>query len=280
MAQAQQQQPPAHLEYRKYPPRRCLSLCGLFYLANLWNNLREAFNLRQIPNVAITMGFPSRKARSKSSNRAPGEILIEEWVASGAEKALVSIHPERFESAEQVALSTLFVIGNEVYGSRRNLGSLSLGVTMNKETGDLMYTDDEKGKHATGVLGTILKSLGEIPEGFAEMPEPKTRTAQTNRQLKFECGTCHQIIRSAGNHLEVLCMHGGKPEHGQPAAPFMQVQKAQVAVKPASDVVEAPQPVAPLTDTQNRINLGTLVRSGAAKIASHARNFGTEQVPA
>lgn len=222
------------------------------------------------------MGFPSRKARSKASNRAPGEILIEEWVASGAEKALVSIHPERFESAQQVALSTLFVIGNEVYGSRRNLGSLSLGVQMNKETGDLEYTTDDKGIHAKSVLGTILKSLGEIPDGFAEMPEPKQRGVQSNRQLKYECGTCHQIIRSAGNHLEVLCMHGGKPEHGSPAAPFVQIVKS--AAPPASAAVEAPpQPEPPLTDSQNRINLSKLVRSGSARIASHARNFGGEQ---
>lgn len=254
--------------------RHCRKVGGHFYLANLWVELRESFNLRQIPNVAITMGFPSRRARSKNSNRAPGEILIEEWVASGAEKALVSIHPERFESAQQVALSTLFVIGNEVYGSRRNLGSLTLGVQMNKETGDLEYTADDKGEHAKNVLGTIVKSLGDLPDGFAEMPEPKQRQAQSNRQLKYECGTCHQIIRSAGNHLEVLCMHGGKPEHGQPAAPFVQQQPKAAGTEPAQS--EA-QPTPPLTDTQNRANLVGLVKSGAARIVSHARNFGQEE---
>lgn len=250
-------------------------------MAQLWGALRDAFNLRQIPNVAITMGFPSRRARTKSSNRAPGEILIEEWVASGAEKALVSIHPERFESPEQVALSALFVIGNEVHGSRRNLGSLSLGVLMSKETGSLGYTTDEKGKHAKQVLATIVKSLGELPEGFTEMPEPAVR-AQTTRMLKYACATCKQVIRSAGNHLEVLCMHGGKPQHGQPATPFIQ-QQAKPKTQPAnsSAAPEPPQPANGEDDelspaAQNRVNLATLVRGGAARITSQARNFGQE----
>lgn len=222
------------------------------------------------------MGFPSRRARTKSSNRAPGEILIEEWVASGAEKALVSIHPERFESPEQVALSALFVIGNEVHGSRRNLGSLSLGVQMIKETGTLGYTADDKGKHANQTLNTILKSLGDLPEGFAEMPEPTVR-AQTTRMLKFMCVTCKQVIRSAGNHLEVLCMHGGKPEHGQPATPFVQQQpKAKTAQSSAAAEPPQPQPSALSPEAQNRVNLATLVRGGSARIASHARNFGVE----
>lgn len=225
------------------------------------------------------MGFPSRRARTKSSNRAPGEILIEEWVATGAEKALVSIHPERFRSPEQVALAALFVIGNEVHGSRRNLGSLSLGVQMSKENGSLGYTVDEKGKHANQTLTLILKSLGDLPEGFADMPEPSQRS-QTTRMLKFACATCGQVIRSAGNHLEVLCMHGGKPQHGQPAAAFtQQLPKAKAEVPAAAKVEEAVPEVsaAPLTDTQNRVNLARLVRSGSAKVASHARNFGQEE---
>lgn len=230
---------------------------GRFYLANLWSALRSEFNV-PIPNVCIAMGFPSRGARSKASRRAPGEILVQEWKGSAIETALVSIHPERFESVEQVALSVLFVVGNEVYGSRRNLGSETLGVTMNRETGDLEHTADDKGTHAQATLARIVRSLGAIPQGFAEMPEPKTR--QTTRLAKYTCNVCGKIMRGAGEMGKVL--------HGDDGGQFV------LQVKSAQSVVAAPEPPAP-TQAENIRNVMTAVRSGAAKVV-HGRNFGAE----
>jgi hypothetical protein len=222
------------------------------------------------------MGFPSRRARTRASNRAPGEILIEEWKGNDIEKALVSIHPERFKDVTQVALSTLFVIGNEVYGSRRNLGSNTLGVLMDKNTGNLVYASDDKGQHAKSTITNVVRRLGQIPEGFADMPEPKQRT-QTNRQLKYACQTCGTIIRSAGQALESLCLHGGKPQHGLAATPFVQSTKTTQSQTQPQAV--APVAVQELTPEQNILNATRLVKSGAAKVV-HGRNFGVEAATA
>lgn len=256
-----------------------LSLSGVFYLANLWNALRTTFNL-PIPDVCVTMGFPSRRARTRASLRSPGEILVTEWKGSNIEKALVSIHPERFESVEQVALSTLFVIGNEVYGSRRNLGSQTLGVTMNRENGDLVYTADDKGVHAKSTLSHIVKGLGVLPKGWTEMPEPKVR--QTTRMLKYACTTCQTVIRNAGGQLRALCLHNGTPQFGAapsefaPALPRTRGQRGSRAATPSVQPV-AQAPVAPVMSAsqENVVNAAKLVRSGAAKVV-HGRMFGQE----
>jgi hypothetical protein len=222
------------------------------------------------------MGFPSRRARTRASNRAPGEILIEEWKGGKAEKALVSIHPERFEDVTQVALSTLFIIGNEVFGSRRNLGSLNLGVVMNKENGDLGYTTDEKGHHAYNTLSAIVKRLGDIPEGFADMPEP-TKRAQVNRQLKYSCPTCGTIVRSAGQGLESLCLHGGKPQYGQSPAKFAlaPVTQRNAATEAAAQPQSTPAPAiaaAPVAAPAQARTARATRNTGANKTVG--RNFG------
>lgn len=240
------------------------NLSGVFYLANLWNALRNAFNLRTIPEVCITMGFPSRRARTRASNRAPGEILIEEWKGNTAEKALVSVHPERFQDVNQVALATLFIIGNEVYGSRRNLGSLTLGVQMDKQSGNLGYTADDKGKHAKTILTSVIRELGAIPEGFADIAEPAQRK-QVNRQLKYKCTLCGTIVRAASTTLDVLCLHGGKPEHGKMATKFALQANGNgevPAIQPAA--AAAPAPVAQPAPTE----------VAAPAIKSPGRNFG------
>lgn len=259
-APALPRQPP-ELSTKKPPLRMFLNLSGVFYLSNLWNALRSSFNL-PLPSVCITMGFPSRRARSRASNRAPGEILVQEWKGSDIEKALVSIHPERFSDVTQVALSTLFVVGNEVYGSRRNLGSHTLGVDMDKQTGDLIYSADDKGAHAEATLNSIIKQLGAPPQGFAELPEPKQR--QTTRMQKYVCNVCGKILRGAG----VM----GRVVHGDDNGLFVLQQTRQAAV-PA----QQSSPMSP----ENIQNVTRAVKAGVAKIAPpekapHGRMFGTE----
>jgi hypothetical protein len=266
-----------------------LSLSGVFYLANLWNALRSAFNLNMIPSVCITMGFPSRRARSSASNRAPGEILVNEWKGTAIEKALVSIHPERFNDVNQVALSALFVIGNEVYGSRRNLGSLTLGVEMDKTNGKLRTTSDEKGHHADVTLKNIIKHLGTVPQGFADMPEPQAR--QGTRLQKYACTVCGKPFRAAGEMGRVI--HGddgGQFVLSQPATQTSQTAQSSRQTRQPRQASAAPatQAAAPATataqpqrsaDAENRANMVAAVRAGAAKVV-HGRNFGVEEATA
>lgn len=223
------------------------------------------------------MGFPSRRARSRASNRAPGEILVQDWKGSDNEKALVSIHPERFEDVQQVARAVLFVIGNEVYGSRRNLGSLSLGIEMDRNTGDLMFTSDDKGKHAEVALNQIVRTLGAIPQGFAEMPELKA--VQRTKAQKYSCTVCGTNVRYANGvtQLQALCLHAGKPQFGQNAAAFALQVKPVKPVK-QSKVVAIPAPAQPkpaLIDS-NIENVIAAVKHGAARVVHGGRNFGAE----
>lgn len=198
---------------------------------------------------------------------------MQEWKGSTAEKALVSVHPERFEDVNQVARSVLFIIGNEVYGSRRNLGSLTLGIQMDKQSGDLAFTTDDKGQHANNALGQIIRTLGPIPQGFAELPEPKA--VQRTKANKYTCPVCKTNVRHA-NHvpLQALCMHAGKPQYGQPAAQF----EIQVKNAPAVPVVEQPK-IQPPTPAENVQNVIKAVKAGAVKVV-HGRNFGQEAATA
>lgn len=223
------------------------------------------------------MGFPSRRARTRASNRAPGELLTaEEWKGTDAEQHLVSIHPERFEDVNQVALSTLFIIGNEVYGSRRNLGSIALGVQMDKQTGDLGYTADDKGNHAKTTLTRIIRELGAIPEGFADIAEPVQRK-QTNRQLKYKCAACGTIIRAAGSGLEVVCLHGGKPQHGQMGAKFEPQPNGNGAnLTPEQKALQPAQPATEAAKTTEAVPATPATQAAPASAAKPpvGRNFG------
>lgn len=232
----------------------------------MWQALKVAFNL-PLPNVAITCGWPSRRSRGRGANRVPGEILLEEWKGSQAEKAFVSIHPERFNSVEQVALSVLYVVGNEMFGSRRNLGANTLGVVKNDD-GVLTYAADDKGKHAKTTLTGIAKNLGAIPAGFAELPEPNV--AQRTRLRKYACNVCGQIARASTDDLQAI--------HATDNGTFvLQVPTAQAeeAVVPAA-TPKPPAPATAMTPAQeNRANLVEAIRSGAARVV-HGRAFGAE----
>jgi hypothetical protein len=228
------------------------------------------------------MGFPSRRSRSRITSRAVGEIIVQEWKGDGIEKALVMIHPERFKTAEQVALSLMLLVGDEVYGSRRHAGSLTLGIQLDKETGSLGYSPDEQGAHAKKTLNNVLKQVGTLPEGHVELPEPKA--VQRSRQRKYVCPTCSTIIRAGSDGLEAACLHAGTEHAGEGAAVFaLQLPKVkeetemETTAKPKTKTVKAvvTSAEAPLSQRQNIANLGALVAAGAAKVAGSApRAFG------
>lgn len=216
------------------------------------------------------------------TNRAVGEITVQEWKGDAVEKALVMIHPERFKSPEQVALSLLLLVGDEVHGSRRHSGALSLGVELNKETGALGYVPGEVGVHAKSVLKSILNSVGEMPLGYVVLPEPKV--AAPSRMRKYACGTCGQIVRGASESLQIACLHANTEHFGEPAAMFVFVPKAVKAEKVVkvrtprarkTNGSAAAETAAPVTQRENIANLSALVAAGAAKVAGAApRAFG------
>jgi hypothetical protein len=216
---------------------------GFFY--NLIDKIRERFNL-PIPQLAIAMGFPSRRSRGRSANRSVGEILVQEWKGDEIEKALLTIHPERFVDAETVALSALLLVGDEIYGSRRHSGALSLGVMLNKEDGSLEYTKDEKGAHTRSTLKFIIKESGELPNGHAELPEPKP--VQRTLMQKYVCNVCGKILRAAINPEAIHSTDNGTYLLSVKAA-----KPAKTAAKTEAPVVQNPQSSVrgPVTQREN-----------------------------
>lgn len=236
--------------------------------------MKALFNL-PLPEVAITAGWPSRRSRGRAAGRAPAEVIVKEWKGTDIEKAFVSVHPERFEDAEQVALSVLYAVGNEVYGSRRNSGALTLGVALNRQNGDLEYTKDDKGKHAKQVVNQITKQLGELPEGYAEMPEPPP--PQPTKMRKYACGICGQILRAATDQLQVICMHAGTPFHGQAQGAVMALQLPRArkqAGQQAAPTTPAPVAAAPALAPAVAPAVLAAAATATRTAASTARNFG------
>lgn len=240
------------------------------YLYDLVDQVKSRFNL-PIPNLCIGMGFPSRRARGRFSSRAVGEVIVQEWKDSdNIEKAFLVIHPERFVNSESVALSVLLLVGDEIYGSRRHSGALTLGVTISKETGAISYTADDKGKHAHTTLRTIIRELGDMPKGHIELPEPPPR--QATRMAKYACNVCGRICRAAA---DPEAMHtADRGTYVLAPARTRRVTAQPAATQPTTTHPVAAAPAAqPLTQRQNIENLGKLVEAGAARISA-PRAFG------
>lgn len=239
------------------------------YLYNLVDGIKQAFNL-PIPNLSIQMGFPSRRSRGRFTSRAVGEILVQEWQdRGGIEKAMLVIHPERFINAESVSQSALLLVGDEIYGSRRHSGALTLGIEINKETGVLDYTRDEKGHHAKLTLHNIMNHLGELPTGHVEIPEPKP--IQRTKMLKYACSVCGRILRAAKDPEAVHSTDKG--------VYILSARKPRVSPAPLPEPVPTQPPLPPppvISERENIANLGALVEAGAARVASPAqpRAFG------
>lgn len=192
--------------------------------------VKHSFNL-PIPNLAVTMGFPSRRSRGKRTSRAVGEILVQEWKGDDIEQALLTIHPERFTSAESVGQSILLLVGDEVYGSRRHSGALTLGIQYNKDTADMSYTPDEKGHRAHTTLQSIIKTVGTLPEGHIELPEPRQAERKAS-YVKYACSICEKPFRGS--------VDLGKVTHAEDGGIFeIQVKKEKVVEAPA--VTERPK---------------------------------------
>lgn len=222
------------------------------------------------------MGFPSRRARGRITNRSVGEILVQEWKGDNIEKALLTIHPDKFNTAESVAMSMLLLVGDEMYGSRRHSGALKLGIQLNKTNGTLEYTEDERGQHAKSTLAAIIRQAGTLPQGHAEIAEP-TGPSRRQSYKKYACTVCGYVIRHPENGKSGTITH----DDGGTFA----IQEGRRRTAQAEEVAPAPQPAPPApaprraaavsTQRENIENLGKVVEAGAARVVGPApRAFG------
>lgn len=239
------------------------------YLYSLVDEVKRAFNL-PVPNLSVQMSFPPNRARGRFSSRAIGAVMLAEWKGDEIEKALLVIHPERFISGEMVGQAILLLVGDEIYGSRRHSGGKVLGVEINKETGGLNYTNDEKGEHARKTMRKIIQELGMLPQGHIELPEPAPR--QVTRMLKYACTGCGQLLRAAKDPQAIHLTDKGTYVLQQPKQ-----RKPQEQPQPTPDQDEFERQRQRMQERENISNLGKLVEAGAARVVAPApqpRAFG------
>lgn len=157
------------------------------WLSTLWSRLIPAFKLSTLPtDVLVTVGFPSRAARGADAKRLPAEFIAGEWQGNVEEKAQVSIHPERFTSAREVAKAMLFAASRAMYGRQ---GPKHVG--LRKESADLIL---ESG--ASNIVDAICTELGDPPSGFALLTQTRNKV-QTTRMHKYSCPGCGRSVRAS-----------------------------------------------------------------------------------
>ena len=194
------------------------------YLQNLWVALKREFKLDVLPeHVAITCGWPSRGARGVPFKRKLAEIEMRNWHSSGAEEAFTSVHPQQFRSPEDVSLALLFSMAMKVWG--RKQGPTQVGLTRDLE-GHIVYAGDA-GAATKAVIMHMLRTLGALPDGFADVPYNPRPHIEKTRLLKFVCDVCGDIARhplsdKSGGTWRGVHSHGrGRPQGTysvQPAA--------------------------------------------------------------
>lgn len=178
----------------------------IVYLAHLWEELRKDFNLDLPERVVITCGWTSRNARGPVGRRLPADVVTGEWQGDPTAEAFVSIHPERFHTAEEVEMALLYAMGRAAHGKRR--GHEKVGVYRDPESGEMKYMPSEAGERANALLSRVNSRLGKLPEGFAVVPPPKH--IERTRLRKWVCTKCTLIVRAASDHLDLV--HG---KHGR-----------------------------------------------------------------
>lgn len=134
----------------------------------------------------VTVGYPPTKARGKRGERR-GAYIGQEWQGNEAEKAFVTIHPERLKDGFTAARALFEEMYKRTYSPRR----------YNAVHKQLDREWNEK-------LRQIVESVGEPPAGYAKMAEPQTK--QPTRLRKYVCD-CEPsiIVRVASDKFKATC---------------------------------------------------------------------------
>lgn len=157
------------------------------WLDALYRELLGKFKA-QYPNInlpddaCVTVGYPPLNARGKRGERR-GCYIGQEWHGNDAEKAFVTIHPERLKTPEKAAQAIVEEIVRSTWGPRR------LEARLSKVVGECKPKIQE-----------AVDAVGDPPPGFAQMTEPKPQ--QKARLLKVECPDCGYTVRVANSWLK------------------------------------------------------------------------------
>ena len=167
----------------------------------LYKGIREKYSNwleTKLPeNAAVTIGFPSRRARGKAEERAGAEVSFE-WTGNASEAALVSVHPEKMKDALNAAKALKAGMFKACYTPR----------SAKRLMRDVVKESD---------LREIVNSIGEPPSGYAVLAEPAKRDRA--RLRLWEC-ECHPPVKArvASDNFKAKCLTCNKN--------FQQVSKA------------------------------------------------------
>jgi len=131
--------------------------------------------------------------------RAPAEILCGEWQNNVEEKVHISIHPERFVSAREVAKALVYTAAKKMYGKR---GPAMVGIHRDGNDGSLTIQSPDTGNK----IEAITTELGDPPSGFAIM-NGFSSTKQPTLMYKFACPKCGLIIRKSAKWQSATLIH-------------------------------------------------------------------------
>ena len=170
------------------------------WASTLWTRIQTEFNFRTIPaDALVSVGYPSRQARGAVQRRAPAEILHGEWQANVEEKVHISIHPERFVSAREVAKALVYVAAKKMYGKR---GPDMVGIRRDGADGRLHVESPD----TSDKIEAITTELGDPPSGFAVLAALGPGK-QPTLMHKFACPKCGLIIRKSAKWQSATLVH-------------------------------------------------------------------------
>jgi len=168
------------------------------WLERAWSVIREKLNPDAPETAALSVGFPSAKARSPK-RRAIGECW-DGW--KKGEGNFISIHPCLFPNAGAV-LETLVheqihaTVGNKE-GHKGKFVKYARAIGLEGKP-----TSTHAGPALAEKLREIAGGLGPIPEGCGDIFAAGNK--QTTRLRKYVCPGCGQIIRAGTDSLKAVC---------------------------------------------------------------------------
>jgi predicted SprT family Zn-dependent metalloprotease len=156
-----------------------------------------------VPEVRVSIGFPSRSALGKRVQRI-GECWSDEAATDKVHHIFLSPVLLAGESPTRVLDVLVHEIVHAVVGLKAKHGQLfKKCATAVGLTGKMTATVATDALNAE--LASIVQEIGPCPGGGLD-PKTASREKQTTRMRKYTCPQCEQIIRAATDGLDVKCV--------------------------------------------------------------------------
>ena len=167
-----------------------------------------------VPEVRVSIGFPSRSALGKKSRRI-GECWADQAATDKVHHIFLSPVLLAGETQTRVLDVLVHELVHAVVGIQNqhnaHFGKCARSVGL---TGKMTATTANE--ELTARLEKIVNAIGPCPGGGIN-PSTLTREKQTTRMRKYVCPECKQIVRAAADGLNIVC--------GDCDTPYVQEEK-------------------------------------------------------